>query len=143
MTCKHKSGDPACSSTVGGYAYEEARRSYDKTPTTPDSERYEVVDAAQVGPHLVLKVKYPNCRACSYEGTKVMVYLSVTTLDALKWRKIDPHFADKPSRTKHEAPGPAARFPASAEGWADALAYAAHKARSTTTVTQPHIDDAP
>ena len=69
---------------------------------------------------MVLKVKYPSCKNCSYEGIKVMVFLDTTALDALRWKRIDPHFKDK-------APSPAARFPASDEGWNDALAYAANK----------------
>jgi hypothetical protein len=57
---------------------------------------------------------------------KVLVYLGVSALDAMRWRTIDPHFRDskKASRDATEAPGPSARFPASEEGWADALAYA-------------------
>ena len=46
----------------------------------------------------------------------------------MRWRKIDPHFTDpKTTRPPTEAPGPSARFPASEEGWADALAYAHSK----------------
>ena len=57
-----------------------------------------------------------------------MVFLNVSEADVLRWRKIDPHFRDpKASRTPKEAPPPAARFPASKEGWADALVYANSK----------------
>jgi hypothetical protein len=75
-----------------------------------------------------MKVLYPNCSKCAYEGNKVMVFLNVNEVDVLRWRKIDPHFRDpKTSRSSKEAPPPAARFPASKEGWADALAYANSK----------------
>ena len=55
-----------------------------------------------------------------------MVFLDVTELQALKWKKIDPHFrGPKPLAT--EAPSPAARFPGSAAGWSDAINYARSK----------------
>jgi hypothetical protein len=134
MTCRHRAGDPDCSSTHGSRAWQEQQDAYARSskasePATPDSEKYEIVDVVQVGKHLVVKATYPNCRKCSYEGTKVMVYLDTSPLDAMKWRKIDPLFTDatKP-RPKTEAPGPAARFPASAEGWQDAINYAESKA---------------
>jgi hypothetical protein len=85
-----------------------------------------IEDVARVGPHLVLKVTYPSCPDCSYEGTKVMVFLDISELQALKWRTIDPHFREvKPGA--NEAPSPSARFPATPEGWEDALAYAQGK----------------
>lgn len=136
MTCRHKAGDPNCSSTVGSQAWQEQQDAYARSrkasePATPDSEKYEIVDVVQVGSHLVVKASYPNCRKCSYEGTKVMVYLDTSPLAAMKWRKIDPHFTDASKmRPSTEAPGPAARFPASEEGWEDAIDYA--KAKATT-----------
>lgn len=93
--------------------------------TTPDADKYSIEDVVKVGNHLVMKVRYPNCSSCSYEGNKVMVFLNVKELDALKWKHIDPHFRDpKLKNVSTHAPSPAARFPASAEGWADAIAYA-------------------
>lgn len=74
----------------------------------------------------MLEVLYPNCNKCSYEGRKVMVFLNVSEMTALKWRKIDPHFRDTPT-SENEAPGPAARFPASDVGWDDAITYAEGK----------------
>lgn len=124
MVCRHGPGDRDCSKNGGGY------RSDYPTPTTPDASRYEVVEAQHVPEtnRLVLKVKYPNCANCAYEGTKVLVYENVSPLDALKWKKIDPHFAD-PKRHSFayvpEAPSPIARFPASTEGWRAALWFAA------------------
>lgn len=159
MTCRHERGDPACSSTVGGYAWAENERSRDEThrkevaeaeergrelaaeryAKTPDAERYEIVEAARVGPHLVLKVQYPNCAACAYEGNKVMVFLDVAEADVLRWRRIDPHFRDpKAPRPPREAAPPAARFPASSDGWYDAVAYARGK-----VTTKDSADRAP
>jgi hypothetical protein len=73
----------------------------------------------------VLKVKYPNCSSCAFEGTKVMVFAGATIKQAIKWRKIDPHFRDPSAlRAADEAPSPAARFPGNNVGWQDALAWA-------------------
>lgn len=153
MICRHSSGDPACGSTSGGYQdIENRRRESDaaaetlrKTKTqlqahiieletqiassSPDSSQYDVVDVVAVGPHLVVKATYPNCSKCAYEGIKVMVFLNVTPLQAMRWRQLDPHFREvKASPDSKLAPSPAARFPASAEGWKDAVTWATMKA---------------
>lgn len=143
MTCRHGRGDPECSSHPDNVARQrvealnqehnrskaalvtEIERLKDMVPPTPDSDNYSIEDVVQVGPHLVMKVRYPNCKKCSFEGDKVMVFVSVSTLDALKWKKIDPHFRDSRAVSHRESPSPAARFPASETGWRDALAYAA------------------
>jgi hypothetical protein len=114
MTCRHSYGDPNCSS-------------YKAPPPTPDASKFEVLDYQQKGSHVVLKVKYPNCDKCSYEGTKVLVFLNVSALDVMKWRTIDPHFRSSKPYSQTEAPSPVARFPASEEGWEDALQYAESK----------------
>lgn len=136
MTCRHSNNDPDC--THGGLT---TRANQDATELrelrakarikTPDAENYEVVQVSQVGKHLVMKVLYPNCSKCSYEGNKVMVFLDTTTEQAILWKKIDPHFrADGKTRVSREAPGPAARFPASKDGWEDAMDYARRKERA-------------
>lgn len=123
MTCRHAAGDPNCSSSPNYVS------PYQEPPKTPDASNYEVEDVLQVGGHIVLKVKYPNCSRCAYEGNKVMVFLNTKPIDVLKWKKIDPHFRDPKSITsKKEAPSPAARFPASEEGWQDAVTFATGKA---------------
>ena len=122
MSCHHKPGDPECSSSA---AY--VRRQM--ATTTPDASNYEVEDVAQMGKHLVLKVKYPNCRSCAFEGSKVMVFLNTTSLQAMRWRRIDPHFRDpKLKLLPTDAPSPAARFPGDLNGWIDATTYARGKA---------------
>jgi hypothetical protein len=124
MTCRHEPGDPNCSSSPN------YRRLYESAPATPDAASYSIEEVERMGANLVMKVKYPNCARCAYEGVKVLVFLNVTEAQVLKWRKIDPHFrADKAA--PHEAPSPAARFPASAEGWQDALGYARGRARGS------------
>ena len=126
MTCRHAWNDPACSSYAA--RVEQARQL-----VSPDADRFEIVEVEEVGRHLVLKVLYPNCEKCSYEGNKVMVFLNTTAAQALKWKTIDPHFRE-PSRSDTRdakaAPGPAVRFPASDDGWADAIDYAKRKGES-------------
>ena len=116
MTCRHSPGDPNCSKN----------RVYSPpAPATPDAGKFKILDAQDVNGHLVMKVEYPNCRKCSYEGVKIMVFVHCTALDALRWTMIDPHFREpSTSDVAHRAPSPAARFPASEEGWNDALCYA-------------------
>lgn len=142
MTCRHGPGDTNCSShpynvaaREAEYREEERRRQAKEEleakryAMTPDKEKYEIVDFKRVGPHLVLKVVYPNCSKCSYEGNKVMVFLNVSESDVVKWRVIDPHFRERTPQqnSPREAPGPSARFPATTEGWNDAIAYASGK----------------
>lgn len=126
MTCRHSAYDPNCSSYKDRLA--SLKADYQRevlSQVTPDAENFEIEEHAIIGKHLVLKVKYPNCKKCSYEGMKVMVFLHCDIGDAIKWRKIDPHFrASGPVKSKKEAPGPNARFPASPEGWQDAIDYA-------------------
>jgi len=121
MVCRHSPGDPSCSS------HPSNRYRYESTPVTPDAKNYSIEDVARVGRNLVMKVKYPNCSSCAYEGTKVLVFLKVTELEALKWKEIDPHFRDPKRTMAARAPSPAARFPASNEGWNDAVEYAKTK----------------
>lgn len=154
MTCRHAPGDPDCSSSPAGReraAREQAEYSRQQTEkskkaleariaelereigaTTPDKMRYEIVEVVEVGPHLVLRAKYPNCSKCSYEGTKVMVFLNTSLRDVVFWKSIDPHFfEEKRGRPKTEAPSPWVRFHATKEGWDDALAFARYKAAKT------------
>lgn len=108
------------------------QRAADLASRTPNPDAFSVDEVEQVGDHLVMKVKYPNCAKCAYEGSKVMVFLDVTLKQAIKWRRIDPHFRNPLATvilTMPEAPSPAARFPASNDGWCDALVYARGKAR--------------
>jgi hypothetical protein len=145
VTCRHQAGDPNCSShpdyTRSAAYFDEQRaseslkadlvrrRREELEASTPDPDKYAIEDVTRVGHHLVLKVKYPSCTKCAFEGSKVMVFLNVSEMDALRWRRIDPHFRDPKTQPKpNEAPSPAARFPASKEGWADAVRYAESKA---------------
>jgi hypothetical protein len=122
---------------VDPYAYkreqeakiEAQRKLEERMSTTPDSEKFDVVDLVQVNKHLVIKLRYPNCSKCSYEGNKILVFLNKQERDVIFWKKVDPHFRNntKVVYTKNEAPGPDARFPASEQGWNDAVAFAKMK----------------
>ena len=138
MTCRHSANDPMCSSNQPRYITKEKIVYRDKlVPITPDADNYTIQQIHREGPHLIVKAKYPNCAKCSYEGTKIMVFLNVSEADVIKWKKIDPHFRDpKKSRNLTEAPGPAARFPASPEGWKDAIAYVQYKCDGDPPIVQ-------
>lgn len=148
MTCRHRAGDPACGSTGGGWkAAENAReaergiRESEQKKTqatkakiaelegriaamTPDPSVFDLEDIRVIGTAIVAKVRFPNCSSCSYEGNKVLVY-GVSALDVAKWRKLDPHWEQpKGPRDSKVAPPPAARFPASKEGWERAIQFA-------------------
>ena len=122
MTCKH----------APGYHDGERFAAEREASKTPDVTRFEIIDIDEIGPNLVVKVKYPNCASCAFEGTKVLVYLDRRIKDVIKWRRIDPHFEQPKVALATEAPSPVARFPANAAGWADAIEYA-QKKRSTVT----------
>lgn len=137
MTCRHKPGDPDCSShpyhpnnpsNLHARDVEKKLAAAEKQlkDMETDKSRFEVVDVAEINGHLVLKVRYPSCPKCEYEGIKVMVFLKCDAKVALKWKEIDPHF--RPTKHQpHQAPSPSARFPGSPEGWNDALDYARNK----------------
>lgn len=131
MTCRHKDNynNPDCSSYNPRLREAELRRQIvaEVRAASPNPADFDVLEVQEVGPHLVAKVQYPNCAKCAYEGVKVMVFLNATLKQALRWRQIDPHFRDE-ATTERAAPSPSARFPASVEGWQDAIDYAHKKA---------------
>lgn len=143
MICRHRPGDPDCSSSPEGarraaeasMSYERERMRKEKEERdaqTPDSKNYIITRVEAVGDDiLVLQVKYPNCAKCSFEGTKTMVMVGVKIIDALRWKEIDPHFSDRKSkRLATQAPSPSARYPGDDEGWADGMDYAKRKLAS-------------
>lgn len=136
--CRHAPGDISCSSHPANverrnYEYEKDKKEKDlrakiEREFSPDPSDYRIIDAHRVENHLVLKVRYPSCKRCSYEGNKVLVFLNCPESVVLRWNEIDPHFRPKGrAGNLHSAPGPDARFPASKEGWEDAIAYAESK----------------
>lgn len=137
MTCRHAAGDPNCSSHPYNVQLREDEqyeaRVAELKARTPDPDNFEIEEVEEVNGHLVLKVKYPNlarCNDCSFEGSKLMVFLNCTLKQAIKWTRIDPHFKDAQRAEGigiKWSPSPSARFPASPEGWADAVAFASGK----------------
>lgn len=141
LICRHSPGDPDCGKNGGGYVREmseatarenERLKKQVADMSSPKTDEFDMVEVEPVGEHLVVKARYPNCAKCAYEGNKVMVFLNASVKDALFWKLVDPHFRDPAParRKKSEAPSPAARFPASPEGWQDALDYARRKGGS-------------
>lgn len=149
MTCRHKRGDPACSSSPEGarriaeenvrYAAQAAQKKQQELlDRTPDPNVYEVVKVIAVGSWLVLMAQYTSCKKCSFDAKKIMVFENTTMQDVIYWRRIDPHFAKPRSFPPHsatansdkkQAPPPRARFPGDDQGWEDALYYAKRKSR--------------
>jgi hypothetical protein len=117
-------------------AKERAARIQELRDRTPDPDNYEIIEVCRVGPHLILKVKYASCVKCSFEGTKIMVYLNTPEVEVLRWKRIDPHFTDPDDGDipRGHAPGPNARFPANMAGWEDARAYAQYRDRDHTSL---------
>jgi len=72
---------------------------------TADPTRYEILDVHEgVGEFLVLRVKFPSCTKCAFEGVKILVYPYVRPIDAMKWKRLDPHFRDGKPGTPQDAP---------------------------------------
>ena len=124
----HAQRQASASADSAAYAKTQHTKEVEKLRTelaglTVNAERFEILEAQQVGPCLVMRVKYPSCRNCVHEGVKVMVFANVTAIEALRWKRIDPHFRGEPDETskEREAPSPLARFPATEKGWRMAI----------------------
>lgn len=92
-------------------------------PPNPDPEKWELLQSAEVGEWLVLKMKYLGCT--NYEGVKILVFRGVKPLQLLAQRLIDPHFfppqSDKGRARKLHSPF--ARFEPTDAGWNAAIAF--------------------
>lgn len=106
------------------YKEKAAKLESDLAALTPDPTKWELVDFLESGSYFIAKVKFQACEHAGYGGHKVLVF-KATTKEAIMWRRMDPHFKEVPKQglSKTEAPVPIARFPASEEGWNDALAF--------------------
>lgn len=107
---------------------ETNRRITELAERSPNPDEFKIVDYEQVDRHLVLKVRYPSCKRCAYDQCKVMVFLDATMKKALAWTRIDPHFREEKDAGLG-APSPVARFPASNDGWHNAIEFARSKGR--------------
>ncbi len=128
MTCRHD--DPINNPNCSSYAVpsvqlerlarqEAALKEKFKIPVGPDNSDFEILDFIEHGCGIALKVQYKSCPNCSYEGTKVLVYIGAGIRDVMKWKVIDPHFSNVPADPRC-AWSPDARFPASECGWKNA-----------------------
>lgn len=137
MVCRCPDGPDGVKHVERALAAAEERRRYEEqskdkqikklqeevAQLTVKADNYEIVAVATEGQCLVLAVRYPGCKKCEFESTKVMVFENVNTHDALKWSRIDPHFRAGPC-DPNEAPSPFARFPNTPAGWEAALQLA-------------------
>lgn len=126
MICRHSPGDPNC--TTQYPQPQVIYRDREVPINEPDAKEYFVERCEIIGKNVILMVRYPSCRKCAYEGNKVMVYLNLDSSQIVFWKEIDPHFKDPKKKVeKIQAPPPSARFPASEEGWKDAIEWVRFK----------------
>lgn len=100
----------------------------DMRDENPDPRNWELLKEFQVGPFIALKLRYPKCK--NYKGEKVLVFRA-TLAQLVKQKVIDPHFGDINSiQIDGQSTNmiyPIARFPASVDGWNDAVKYIKEK----------------
>ena len=116
MTCRHAYDDPKCSDYASNI-----RRAQDllkKAGKLDEFSDFDIQDVARYGPHLVLKVVYPE------KPSAILVFLNVTEAQVIRWRKIVPSFQVPASDDPRFAPGVSAMFAPTDEGWNEATAYA-------------------
>lgn len=82
----------------------------------PDPANYKLLAHEQVGEHVIVKIKYPDCT--NYEGVKILVYENFTLFKLLQQGQIDPHFSD--NSFLHS---PIARFEPTERGWRWAVRF--------------------
>ncbi len=81
-------------------------------PPNPDPRKFVLGQYEQIGAHLAVWIRYPNCTA--YEGRKVLVFADTTIEQLAECPLIDPHFSDTvPQYTRT----PVARFEPTLRGW--------------------------
>lgn len=95
---------------------EEVRKQI-SPPGNPNPLNYEILRSQQVGKHLVVEVKYPDC--INYEGRKIMVYQNLTISGLVSQKEIDPHFTKS-----NKFRSPIARLEPTDHGWKLAIALA-------------------
>lgn len=92
---------------------------------TPNPDEFDVLRVKAVLSCLVMEVQYTSCSKCSFDAKKILVFEDTKPEEAIPWRRIDPHFAERhPDGARRVAPPPRGRFPADDEGWEDAVAWA-------------------
>lgn len=84
--------------------------SYTSPSGNPDPSRWKAIRWTAVGPHLLIELKYLDCK--NYEGRKILFYKNWTLEELAKQGRIDPHFSDEKIGRS-----PFARFEPTDEGW--------------------------
>lgn len=84
---------------------------------SPNPKNYRVVKSQTVGHHLVVVLKYPDCK--NYEGKKILLYRNMALDSLLSQEEIDPHFSNTAKYLS-----PFARFEPTTDGWAAAIQLA-------------------
>src|ERR1017187_7776268 len=75
----------------------------------PDPFNFKILETAQIGQYLAVRINYPNCT--NYEGNKILVYDGMEVDELKKMKGIDPHFSGS-----KEWKGPIARFEPTIQG---------------------------
>lgn len=95
-----------------------------------DMKSFVVVGYMAHRGYLVLKLLYSHPdgthnEACTFNGTKILVFENAGLQQAIFWNKIDPHFreASDAKVPLSEAPPPIARFPGDDKGWNNAKIF--------------------
>jgi hypothetical protein len=83
----------------------------------PNPTRFRILKVASFRRHVACRVHYPDCT--TYGGEKILVD-RLTDAWLFCQKELDPHFLENEF-------SPIARFPATDEGWEDALVYAQQK----------------
>lgn len=128
MSCRHQDGDPACTTKNPDEMRKMARAMsarWDPPSQSPDADEFDIIRIEEFASYLIAEVVYPSCAKCSYEGHKLIVWKNQNMRDAVRWKKVDPHFRpEEKLPDPKQAPPPLARFPATPEGWVHAKLFA-------------------
>lgn len=129
MVCRHGPNDPSCSNHPDNIHRRKAERDHRASlkkkwqAQTTEANDFEILELKRYKRCILLKVKYPSCKLCSFDGVKILLLPPITEMQLLKLRRIDPHFHDF-TLEDYEAPSPMARFPATQAGWQLAIKVA-------------------
>lgn len=81
MTCKCVGGPDGAIHARREMAHEREayqRVEADRKAKTADPTHFDIEDIEEITPYLAMRVKYPSCTKCEYEGKKVMVFTGAT-----------------------------------------------------------------
>ncbi len=113
----------SCSSYDHGLSKVKTREVSVPNPFNPDPSNFlvESIEHKGMGNHIVVQVRYPNCK--NYEGRKILVFNWMTLGQLTNLDILDPHFSsEKPELS------PIARFIPTELGWKMAVEFAKSRA---------------